>query len=1840
MKNKALSTPHIHELINKYQKITSLKRSGQPPIENLVFEGGGIKGLAYVGAIEVLEKNSVLSGVKRVAGSSAGGITALLLSLGCSAEEIKSIMTNEIDFSQLMDRRVSWDPTRLLNAAGMKVGLSDFIMLFKNKGLYKGDSFYVLSKKIVREKLTKHVRFHINDQFEDDLIRLTDEEKEFFIQSKIKDFFSDYYIGDPGNITFGQFENIKKDFPSWGLKSLYVTGTKLSNGSLKVFSLETDPNMSIVDAIRITMSFPFGFEPVLYGGEYYADGGIADNFPMNIFNVHSFQSHGLNQSGVNPCTLGFLVDTPEEINLRWGIDATNNIDFSLVKFIESLLNGIHSRLELIRDTYAVQVIQINDLGIPTMDLSLDDVTKTELIESGKIPTQFYFDNYYGQDIVFTHYPDYGDIKEKYYSKGMGELVKLIEVDIWPFLNEVNSIILSIESDKMERRISDLDKALAKFSKATIDIETNKFFAISNMEKTLKKIDMGISHVENSIHDLWIKIKKIKDDLSEVKENTKQHNVLLVEYQTCLSQRESLHLEKKNLCDKYSEIEIKIDRRKKMVNSEVFNILQEKDIVSNIKKMHFDGTLNLLTKNLEAHLDVAIEAVSAYQKNYPDPRCLSDSDVSIAAIVNPLYKKYQSIIKRFNQNDVEYKATLSLNLIGYILKMGLSLRDAESFITIYLSAVQKNMITTTKKEQEIIAKTLYNAFVYSLNKEYNLKDCCETKKIFDDVFFQKANNLGWVSAAQEAQKVASIYVREIFKNKLNETMNDAWKNPDVRSGFSDVLSKLNNKFKSGKWGGEIAFPNYINTCYNKANAVMRGTESFGKHTTNYHVKTIASNGIYASKSSGVNSFSPFSDVKAFVLMPENISLKKITNEPQEIIVIFPSMLSPDQTLSVSSQIIQQREKNFNKIEEEIIQELWWSICQAREVMRVKGTSFKVTIHGESLAAQDAQYFLSSLLKKIRESDNDANDIFNIHLSLVDPLRVNESYARALADDLKKIKNIKKLSGHIVFDVSKGVDGKINKKKETFIGDANILSLLNFSEADVTVDYRDMDYPNKIIFSENNEEKCLADALNESSFFYSKVWVRNIFRFNKGSIAFLNNTFNNKLPYLFSYVANIPIRIMNNNIQNIINPFLILMNRNKQKQCSVLLENRVEASAISTRKKSLPSYPIFNNFNESQPLIEMLIKAGSMENRLKTKMKPPIENLVFEGSGIKGMAYIGALSFMDENNLLTNIKRVAGSSSGGIIAILFAIGYTPIELQQLFLHEINFKALKDQPFSFGGLDSLFNFNGVDISVSKLISLFKNKGFYKGEAFEGLMKDLIGKKLKQKINHMHLQQLSLCELDDIKRGEDRIENDPDKNVEYYLDSKLKEVLERENIKELSLITASQLKKLQKRNPQLNLLDVHVTATNLTNGTLKVFSAESDADLPLYRAARITMSFPGGFVPVLYNGCWYADGGIVNNYPIEIFNQPKYLSHGLNDAGVNPATLGILVDSKDEVSSRWGIKVEPLQTLSLFSLVKNVLYGMHNRTEILRERFNINSIQVSDNVSEEPDYHAASTIDFDLNDAVKRRLIKNGHDALQKYYELYMGADIQYDMVDQFKNLEQKYYKMITTELKYHYKKEVAPLLEQFEVLAPLLIKWSEEHQNNIKAYPLSLNHEIIQDILLKLDNRHYEMQLIQNTLEPQRKVILQEREKKLRQEIQSLEKDLSSYPDHEIKFLQNYIIYQNNLMLIEQAKESCQNLLLERDIMLKAARFKGDILPDLELSQCYALVSKFGESVNHEATNDNDNLLNNKKPLLHAFTQACLEPQNRILAKEEPWGTENTEIIRKPFRENRRQFSMMDR
>lgn len=67
-----------------------------------VFEGGGIKAVAFAGALKIMEDRGFTW--RNLAGTSAGAIIASLVSVGYTAKEIQSLIQN-IDYNDVVKKR-------------------------------------------------------------------------------------------------------------------------------------------------------------------------------------------------------------------------------------------------------------------------------------------------------------------------------------------------------------------------------------------------------------------------------------------------------------------------------------------------------------------------------------------------------------------------------------------------------------------------------------------------------------------------------------------------------------------------------------------------------------------------------------------------------------------------------------------------------------------------------------------------------------------------------------------------------------------------------------------------------------------------------------------------------------------------------------------------------------------------------------------------------------------------------------------------------------------------------------------------------------------------------------------------------------------------------------------------------------------------------------------------------------------------------------------------------------------------------------------------------------------------------------------------------------------------------------------------------------------------------------------------------------------------------------------------------------------------------------------------------------------------------------------------------
>jgi predicted acylesterase/phospholipase RssA len=66
-------------------------------------------------------------------------------------------------------------------------------------------------------------------------------------------------------------------------RNLVVCGSNLTAARVEYFSVDTHPDMQVVDAVRISIAIPFLLTPVEYKGAIYVDASLFDNFATEYF---------------------------------------------------------------------------------------------------------------------------------------------------------------------------------------------------------------------------------------------------------------------------------------------------------------------------------------------------------------------------------------------------------------------------------------------------------------------------------------------------------------------------------------------------------------------------------------------------------------------------------------------------------------------------------------------------------------------------------------------------------------------------------------------------------------------------------------------------------------------------------------------------------------------------------------------------------------------------------------------------------------------------------------------------------------------------------------------------------------------------------------------------------------------------------------------------------------------------------------------------------------------------------------------------------------------------------------------------------------------------------------------------------------------------------------------------------------------------------------------------------------------------------------------------------------------------------------------------------------------
>lgn len=214
-------------------------------------------------------------------------------------------------------------------------------------------------------------------------------------------------------------------------------------------------------------------------------------------------------------------------------------------------------------------------------------------------------------------------------------------------------------------------------------------------------------------------------------------------------------------------------------------------------------------------------------------------------------------------------------------------------------------------------------------------------------------------------------------------------------------------------------------------------------------------------------------------------------------------------------------------------------------------------------------------------------------------------------------------------------------------------------------------------------------------------------------------------------------------------------------------------------------------------------------------------VFEGGGVKGIAFVGALEAFEEAGF--RWQNVAGTSAGAVAGALIAAGYTAAELRQIMETRVEFRRMMDG----GALGAL-------PLVGPWLNLLVHEGFYRGDYFLDLMRMLLAEKMGK-------ERVTFADL--------TMPKEPGDSEEAYL-SRFKYRL-------------------------------HVVASNITRNELMILPQDAAKlgldpdDLEVALAVRMSISIPYFFMPVRMAASdgekhWVVDGGLLSNFPIRYFDSP----------------------------------------------------------------------------------------------------------------------------------------------------------------------------------------------------------------------------------------------------------------------------------------------------------------------------------------------------------------------------------
>jgi len=239
--------------------------------------------------------------------------------------------------------------------------------------------------------------------------------KEFgvFKGNKLDEWLSSLiaYKTNNANLSFAQLHELKLKNRKY--KDLYCTGTNVSQQRIDIFSVEHTPNMLVKTAVHISCCIPLYFEPVVIDSaynlvqnpekgvryNYYVDGGMISNYPINMFDtcVNGTNPLVCGEVKFNSQTLGLKLERKKQID-NYSENKTNVADFDIKNYKDYTFALTNLMMETLNRRYPNlenekgRTIYINQGNMTVKLKNISEAEKNQMFKNGVEAVTLFFEN--------------------------------------------------------------------------------------------------------------------------------------------------------------------------------------------------------------------------------------------------------------------------------------------------------------------------------------------------------------------------------------------------------------------------------------------------------------------------------------------------------------------------------------------------------------------------------------------------------------------------------------------------------------------------------------------------------------------------------------------------------------------------------------------------------------------------------------------------------------------------------------------------------------------------------------------------------------------------------------------------------------------------------------------------------------------------------------------------------------------------------------------------------------------------------------------------------------------------------------------------------------------------------------------------------------------------------------------------------------------------------------------------------------------------------------------------------------------------------------------------------